>query len=91
VGPFIQIDYRSKIHWQGLAETFMLTGSSSLPDLWPEFFLSSYGRYRTEIDQGHDVLGLHARREHEHRTQRIDLDAGEDRQASFRVGAPAHS
>ena len=54
-------------------------------------FLSSYGRYRTEIDQGHDVLGLHARREHEHRTQRIDLDAGEDRQASFRVGAPAHS
>ena len=56
----------------------MLTGSSSLPDLWPEFVLSSYGRYWAKMDQGHNVLGPHARWEHEHHTQRIDLDVGED-------------
>ena len=74
-----------------LARTWRPRTSCPRPMSVGRVFLSSYGRYRTEIDQRHDVLGLHARREHEHRTQRIDLDAGEDRRASFRVGAPAQS
>ena len=43
------------------------------------------------MDREHDVPGLHTRWEHEYHAERIDLDAAEDRRASFRVEAPAHS
>ena len=91
VRPLLKIHYRGFIVLARYRRDLDVDRQFQPPQPLARVFLSSYGRYRTEMDRGHDVPGLHTRREHDYHAERIELDAAEDRRASFCVGAPAHS